>query len=286
MRTILFASLLLTSTFLFALKAPEAQEVPTPVKARLVTDVNAIVPGKPFKVGVLFDIIPHWHIYWKNSGDTGLPTKLSFKLPDGFAVGELNWPVPKQFTRAGDITDYGYEDSLLLYSQVNVPEDLASGSVTDIVADVSWVSCEEICIPGKAVLKLSLPVSDEQKNLNNELFSEWESALPLRASDENSPFKVEIDRTGKNEVSDIIHISLSYEKSLSDIELYPVPGDELSVSDINIESTREKGKTGIQLKVRALSGLDLKDSKLETLIVYKDTDGKRSAVTLSIPIGN
>ncbi len=286
LRTILFAILVLTSAFLFALKASEAEEVPSPVKVSLVTDVNAIVPGKPFKAGVLFEIIPHWHIYWKNSGDTGLPTKVRFKLPEGFAADDLNWPLPQEFTGAGDITDYGYEGSLLLFSNVNVPEGLKTGSMIDLAAEVSWVSCEEICIPGKAEIKQSLPVSEGQERANTALFSEWKSTLPLVASDKNSPFKVDIRSAGKNGVSEIIHISLSYEKSLSDIELYPADGDEFSVGNVTIDDTGGKGRTDIKLEVRALSGRDIQDSNLETLIVFKDTDGKRSGVTLSIPIGN
>ncbi len=286
MRTVSLTSLLLAAILLFVYKAAADEGVPIPVKASLVPDVSAIVPGKSFKVGVLFEIIPHWHIYWKNSGDTGLPTKVVFRLPEGFSTGELQWPVPQVYTRAGDISDYGYEDSLLLYSQVNVPEELKTGSVIDIAAEVSWVSCEEICIPGKAELELKLPVSGKQEQVNTDLFSRWENALPLFESDKKNPFKVEISSTVKNETSETIHIALSHEKSVSGIELYPVPGDDLSVSDITIDNTNEVGKTDIKLEVRALSGRNLKDSNLETLIVYKDADGKRSGVSLSIPIGN
>jgi DsbC/DsbD-like thiol-disulfide interchange protein len=265
-------------------EASAQQEVPTPVKASLVSDVNAIVPGESFKLGVLFEIIPHWHIYWKNSGDTGLPTKVIIKLPEGFTTEYLNWPIPKAFTRAGDITDYGYEDSLLLYTQVNVPEGLKPGSEILISAEVSWVSCEEICIPGRVGLKLKLSVSNKAQDMNTDLFSEWESVMPLTSSDENSPFKIDISSTGKNETSEIINISLEYDNPVSGIGLYPVPGDTLSVRNITIDNLEEEGKTDIKLEVRPLSGGDIKDSNLETLIVYNDKDGKRSGVVLAIPL--
>jgi len=286
MRTILLSSLFLAAVFLFVYEAAAREEVPTPVKASLISDVNAIVPGKPFKVGVLLEIIPHWHVYWKNPGEAGLPTGVGFRLPAGFTAGELNWPVPGVFKGAGDITGYGYENTLLLYSRVNVPEGLRTGSEEVISADVSWVSCEEICIPGKARLELKLPVSDNQQQVNAELFSRWESALPLMPSDEKSPFKVGIGSTEKNKASEIINITLSHKKSVSNIELYPVPGNELSVSNITVNNSHEEGKTDIKLEVRALSGRELKETNLETLLVYIDKGGKRSGVRLDIPIGN
>ena len=286
MRAILLSSLFLATVFLFVCEAAAQEEVPTPVKASLISDVDAIVPGKPFKAGVLLEIIPRWHIYWKHSGDAGLPTKVSFKLPVGFTTGELKWPVPEVFKGAGGVADYGYENSVLLYSLVNVPEGLKTGSEKVISADVSWVSCEEICIPERALLDLKLPVSDKQQQVNTELFSRLESAFPLMSSDEGSPFGVEIGGTEKIGASGVINIVLSYKKPVSNIGLYPVPGNGLSVTDITVNNSHEEGKTDIKLEVHALSGRELEGSNLETLLVYTDKDGKRSGVRLDIPIGN
>src|SRR5262245_29905000 len=51
------------------------------VRPELLADTNAIVPGKPFTVGLLLRMAPGWHTYWKFSGDAGLPTELKWKLP-------------------------------------------------------------------------------------------------------------------------------------------------------------------------------------------------------------
>ena len=37
----------------------------TLVKASLLADTTAIVPGKPFEVGVLLEMEPGWHTYWE-----------------------------------------------------------------------------------------------------------------------------------------------------------------------------------------------------------------------------
>ena len=51
------------------------------VGATLVADVTAVQPGKPFRVGVLLRMAPEWHTYWRNPGDSGLPTKIAWTLP-------------------------------------------------------------------------------------------------------------------------------------------------------------------------------------------------------------
>ena len=73
------------------------------VKASLVTDVCAIQSGQKFRIGVLYQIEPGWHIYWKDSGDSGIPTKIDWKLPVGFKVGELQWPLPIRDKEPGDL---------------------------------------------------------------------------------------------------------------------------------------------------------------------------------------
>ena len=60
------------------------------VRAELLADTNAIVPGKPFTVGLLLKMAPGWHTYWKFSGDAGLPTELKWKLPPGWKTGKSN----------------------------------------------------------------------------------------------------------------------------------------------------------------------------------------------------
>ena len=78
------------------------------VKARLVADVETIEPGTPFRLGVLLTIPEHAHIYWRNPGTSGLATGIEWDLPEGFTVGELQWPNPQRF-EIEEIDDITYE---------------------------------------------------------------------------------------------------------------------------------------------------------------------------------
>ena len=70
------------------------------VKAELIADATAVVPGKPFTVGLLLHMVPGWHTYWKYSGDAGLPTELKWTLPPGWKIGEIQWPIPPLYAAA------------------------------------------------------------------------------------------------------------------------------------------------------------------------------------------
>ena len=74
------------------------------VRAELVAHApEGIAPGKPLWLGLQIEHQPHWHTYWKNPGDSGLPTTLRWQLPAGVTAGEIAWPTPKQAAdRAAD----------------------------------------------------------------------------------------------------------------------------------------------------------------------------------------
>src|ERR1044072_7653804 len=99
------------------------------VKAELLADTNAIVPGKPFAVGLLLRMAPGWHTYWKFSGDAGLPTELKWKLPPGWKIGDIQWPIPLKTVDPGDIETYGYENEVLLMQEITPPSNLDTPSV-------------------------------------------------------------------------------------------------------------------------------------------------------------
>src|SRR2546426_965353 len=142
------------------------------VKASLVADTSAIVPGKPFSVGLLLRMAPGWHTYWKYSGDAGLPTEIKWNLPAGWKVSEIQWPIPLKTIDPGDIQTYGYVDEVLLMQEVTPPPKIENSPI-ELGADVNWLVCEKICIPGSATLQLELPISATSQPANTELFSRY-----------------------------------------------------------------------------------------------------------------
>lgn len=129
------------------------------VESTLLTDVSQVKPGDSFRVGVRFKLDPDWHIYWKNPGDAGLATEVSWDAP-GTTVGELRWPFPGTFrTPDNSIITYGYQDDVLLFAEAHASEQ-ATGSLT-LSAAVNTLVCRERCIPAEMLVSRSLPVGSE-----------------------------------------------------------------------------------------------------------------------------
>jgi DsbC/DsbD-like thiol-disulfide interchange protein len=71
------------------------------VRAELMAHApDGLTPGKPVWVGLQLAHQPEWHTYWKNSGDSGLPTQLQWTLPPGVLAGDIDWPVPRKIRSA------------------------------------------------------------------------------------------------------------------------------------------------------------------------------------------
>ncbi len=127
------------------------------VEPRLVLESQELIPGQKVKAGVIFDLKPHWHIYYKDPGDSGMATDLKWQLPEGFQAGPILWEKPKRFEETGLVT-FGYSDSTILASEISVPEGLKPGSEVVIKAEVKWLSCKDVCVPGEAVVEAKVKV--------------------------------------------------------------------------------------------------------------------------------
>ncbi|MCB1071195.1 MAG: thiol:disulfide interchange protein, partial [Kiritimatiellae bacterium] len=150
------------------------------VEAELISKVSHIQPGVPFELGLRLTHDPHWHTYWLNDGDSGLPTRMKWELPEGFSVSEIQWPYPERLSLP-PLMSYGYEGVVLLLFTVTPPADLQPGTEVTLGGKASWLMCKEICIPGKAALSLNLPVRAEapEPSAQADQFTEAERRLPL-----------------------------------------------------------------------------------------------------------
>ncbi len=167
------------------------------VRATLLSDVKAIQPGQKFRVGVLYRIEPSWHIYWRYSGDSGLPTKIAWQLPPGFKVGDLQWPVPVRDKEPGDLEVFAYMSEVLLFAEVEAPATLPPEPIL-IQAKTDWLVCQSLCVPGRAQLALTLTGGGNVASESAQIFQKYASLLPKQV---NNPIKIGFSRTGKSLVA-------------------------------------------------------------------------------------
>jgi thiol:disulfide interchange protein len=146
------------------LQSRPSSVVATPhVRAELVALApDGVLPGAEVWVGLQIAHQPQWHTYWKNAGDSGLPTELSWTLPAGLSAGDIAWPVPKKIP-VGTLANYGYDGTVLLPVPIAVAADfrpaatLAGPAAVDIRLKASWLVCRQECIPEEGEFALRLP---------------------------------------------------------------------------------------------------------------------------------
>lgn len=136
---------------------PSMKAMESPVRTSLKSDTKTIVPNKPLKLFVDFDMEPGWHIYYKDPGQSGMPTRVDLTLPPGFTAQVLNWPPAETFKEAGIIT-YGYSKKVRLSTVITPSKTLKSGQSVKFQASASWLACKHSCVPGNSSVSLELKV--------------------------------------------------------------------------------------------------------------------------------
>ena len=136
--------------------------VTTPhVRAELMAHApDGADPGKTVWVGLQLNHIPEWHTYWKNSGDPGQPTALTWTLPTGVLAGDIAWPLPHKMP-LGTLMNYGYDGSVLLPVPLTITPDFKPSPLApalEIKLQATWLVCRQECVPQEGEFVLSLPV--------------------------------------------------------------------------------------------------------------------------------
>lgn len=136
-----------------ALPSAHAQDKAT---AEWIPESAKVAPGEPFRTVVRMKVDEGWHTYWENPGEGGLPIAVKAELPDGWALGKIQFPAPIAF-KTGPLHGFGYEGEVLFPLTLTPP---AGSEATELpagtVAKITWLTCnDKSCIPGKAEPGLS-----------------------------------------------------------------------------------------------------------------------------------
>lgn len=146
------------------------------VRTELVAHApEGVGTGRTVWVGLQLTHAPEWHTYWKNPGDSGLPTELRWTLPAGVTAGDIAWPTPRKFP-LGTLANYGYDGTVLLPVPLSIDPSFQATSL-DIGLEASWLACRKECIPEEASLRLSVP-ADGSTAMHATVFEAARAALP------------------------------------------------------------------------------------------------------------
>lgn len=106
-------------------------------------------------IGILFHPEEHWHVYWKNPGDSGAAPKFNL-TSDNAELGAIQWPYPQRLP-VEHLTNFGYEGEVAYLLSVK-----PKAGVKDIAINfnLEWLVCKVECLPGFAKLDLKRAVKD------------------------------------------------------------------------------------------------------------------------------
>lgn len=125
------------------------------VHSTLISSHQTITAGQRFQVAWDITLDPHWHVYWKNPGDSGLAPQL--EPQNGFTATPLEFPSPKVIS-IPPVTNYGFENRAILLTTVTAPATLAPG-IYNLPVKLTYLYCSDVCMPGEVTALLPLKVA-------------------------------------------------------------------------------------------------------------------------------
>ncbi len=149
------------------------------VTATVLTERPAVAPGDTIWVGLKLEMAEGWHTYWRNPGDSGLPTMIDWSLPTGLTAGPIQWPTPER-QPYGTLMNFGYSNEVTLLARLFVAEDAPIGNAV-ISARATWLVCADICIPEDGSFSVPLvvdPTAPQASTLDGTHLLSMVAALP------------------------------------------------------------------------------------------------------------
>ena len=159
-------------------------------KARIISNSYSAEKDSVIQIGVLIELAKDWHIYWKNPGDTGIPTSIDWNVPKDFQLLNKQWPIPKAFEFDG-LVSYGYEDRVLFISDIILPKN-DNSHIINISVKIKSLLCKDICIPFDTTVNFTIDVRKDystDETVKN-LFEQTKKTLPTRADSKGLSAKI------------------------------------------------------------------------------------------------
>jgi len=223
-----------------------------------------------------------WHSYWLHPGDSGKALKVSWDLPSGSFVSHFHWPTPERI-ELNSVTSFGYKESFLLASVLSLPIKLSTNenevnvaenktTQIDIIAQVEWLVCKEVCIPFSQKVNLSLPIK-ELSQLNThwkQVFDNWSHKLPQVINNHTVSYEVPLGWD----------LSVSTQKPYQLLDVFPIKKDDFSNQRPVIKLTGE-----YQHNFLVKRDQKIKDQTFKALLLLEDKDKQKKGFIYSFKIG-
>jgi DsbC/DsbD-like thiol-disulfide interchange protein len=217
--------------------------------ATLWLEATSARPGEQVMAGVRLRMAPHWHTYWKNSGASGAATEISWKLPSGVTAGEIQWPLPSRLTDQG-LTTYILEKEAVLLVPLTVSPSAPAGEAV-IEAEVSWLECEKLCVPGDTKVQARLIIGSKREASEQAAqLTEWRTRLPRLEHSLDPRWHWE---GAAPEGTRSLILSWKSQPAEAKVEFFPYPDEHYEIAADHEKVAGGADRTSIRLHLKKLN---------------------------------
>ncbi len=122
-------------------------------KGRVRLIAGARMPDGKLLAGLEVDLAEGWKTYWRVPGDSGVPAVFDWTKSKNIKAIKVHWPAPTRFKDKYGWNN-GYKEDFVFPVEIQ-PKNPAEPVELDQL--LHYGVCEDLCIPGKANLALSVP---------------------------------------------------------------------------------------------------------------------------------
>ncbi len=255
----------------------------------LVSEIETYSDQDSFLVALHFKIKPKWHLYWKNPGETGLAPQIKWDLPKGFTYSNFIWKAPQRIewkTEESSSITFGYENTLLLITKITPPKKKPKQPIL-IKAKLNWLVCEKLCLPGKAVLNLTLNITKKETISSYQSLIEKEiSQLPKLYHPKKDPLTINVILKPKYLDIHLISKDPSFFKNYTMKQTHFFPYQE-GVFDLQKkEKIIKKSPTNYIIRTFLDKKYQPSLKEIKALIAFKKNNGEPQTLLINLPLAH
>lgn len=177
-------------------------------QVRLISPLTKNNDLNDLYIGLEYKLNKDWKTYWKSPGEGGFPQEVDWSNSKNVKSLEIKWPIPEYF-QILDINSIGYKENIIFPIHIVLENPLSS---TSIILNINYLTCKDICIPGRAYLELFIPAGKAKTTQHLYNFEKALSKLPNEFNESSFVKNVEA-----NIYSDRDYVSFQFKLEAKDI---------------------------------------------------------------------
>ncbi len=220
-------------------------------QAQLVLASETAGPGDVVLAGIHLHMEKDWHTYWRNSGQSGLPTTVDWQLPKGVTAGELQWPIPRKLPEP-EQTTYIYEDDAVLLVKLSLAPNLQPGPLV-LKAKLDWLECQTKCIKEGAEVEATLNIGTGTKPSKDAgKFAGWQSKLPRPGAAVTA--RAWWEKSGAGDMRPLVLEWSAGQASPKEADFFPDGSEQFEVQPMTERLPADAKNVRLRVSVKKLSG--------------------------------